>query len=423
MTATASTHRPVRYPLWAGRTTALFAIAVSALNLRSAVTSLSPLLHGIGTEFGFGAGTIGVFGMLPPACFALFGVLTPVLIRRIGLEYTAIVALLITTAGVALRGLSGNTSSLILLSIVALAGMGIAGVVIPPLVREYFPDRLALMSSVYLIALHLGALLPPLLAVPFANSIGWRLTIAVWAVVAALAAALWAITDRVRRDRPHHHVNQLEADAKPVGVLPRHAWRSPTVWNLTVLFGMTSWNVFILFTWLPTLIIDAGHTAEFGGTMVSLLIGVSMIIGVFAPTLTIRLRNPAPLVEACVLLYVIGYAGIAMAPRSATVLWVILLGAASSLFIIATTMINTHSSTPAGSAVASGFVQGIGGAIAVLGPLLFGLLHTWTGTWGASYALVGASLTILTVTGIRERRHRTLEDDISHWERYEQPQQ
>ncbi|MEU5736342.1 MULTISPECIES: MFS transporter [Streptomyces] len=131
MTATTSRVRPVRYPLWAGRTTALFAITVSALNLRSAVTSLSPLLDGIGDDFGFGAGTVGVFGMLPPACFALFGAHTPAMIRRVGLEHTAVVAMLVTATGVALRGLAGNTGSLLLLSIVALAGMGIAGVVIP----------------------------------------------------------------------------------------------------------------------------------------------------------------------------------------------------------------------------------------------------------------------------------------------------
>jgi len=49
--------------------------------------------------------------------------------------------------------------------------------------------------------------------------------------------------------------------------------------------------------------------------MVSLLIGVSMLVGVFAPTLTIRLRNPTPIVESCVVLYVIGYAALAFATR------------------------------------------------------------------------------------------------------------
>ncbi|GAA0564807.1 hypothetical protein GCM10010390_79080 [Streptomyces mordarskii] len=108
--------------------------------------------------------------------------------------------------------------------------------------REYLSDRLALMSTVYLIALHPGALL----AVPLAHSVGWRPAPAGWAVIAALSAALWIGTDRTREHRPHpHHVNRLEAEAQPVGVLPKHAWRSPTVWNLTVLFGMASLNVFV----------------------------------------------------------------------------------------------------------------------------------------------------------------------------------
>ncbi|CAN5335181.1 MFS transporter [soil metagenome] len=398
-----------RYPLWAGRAGVLLAIAVSALNLRSAVTSLSPLLHVIGSQFGFGAATIGVIGTLPPACFALFGALTPLLVRRAGLEPTAAIAMGVTTVGVILRAFVPGTAGLIALSVVALAGMGIAGVAIPPLVREYFSDRLALVSSVYLIALHLGALIPPLIAVSLADAVGWRFAIGAWGAVAATAAVLWIAPLRRRRAQPGQ---RARAESPTEEVFPRQAWRSPAVWNLTVLFGLTSGNVFLLFTWLPTLIADAGYDARFGGSMVAVLIGVSMLIGVFAPTLTIRLRNPTPLIEICAALYVAGYAGIALAPRSGMVLWVVLLGAACSLFIIAQTMINTHSRTPTGSAITSGFVQGIGGAIAVVGPILFGALHAWTDSWVAPYSFVAVTLVGIAIAGFRERHHGTFEDDI-----------
>lgn len=53
MTTTTSRVRPLRYPLWARRTTALFATTVSALNLGSVVTSLSLLLSRIGDDFGW----------------------------------------------------------------------------------------------------------------------------------------------------------------------------------------------------------------------------------------------------------------------------------------------------------------------------------------------------------------------------------
>ncbi|WP_209596835.1 CynX/NimT family MFS transporter [Jiella mangrovi] len=408
----------VRYPLLAGRSLALVAITLSALNLRSAVTSVSPLLLEIGTDLGFGLEAIGIIGMLPPACFALFGVATPYVVRRFGLEQAALIGLAVTSAGVLLRSVAGNPAEFIAFSGGALGGMGIVGVVMPPLVRQYFSDRLSLVSTIYLIALHLGALVPPLVIVPLANAVGWRYAIALWAMLAILSAAMWAMA----RQRPATKAGKsLASTGAPaaVGVLPKQVWRSPTVWNLTILFGMTSWNVFILFTWLPTLVLDAGYAASFGGAMVSLLITTSMVIGIFAPSLTIKLRNPTAIVFGCAVLYAVGYGGLALAPQTAMVAWVILLGIGSSLFIVATTMINTHSRTPLGSAVTSSFVQGIGGGIAVLGPLTFGLIHSWTGTWGASYGLVAVSLAIIGICGFRARHHGTLEDDIERYAAHE----
>ena len=56
-----------------GRLMVLVAILLFALCLRSAVTSLTPLLTQISHEIGFGSAVIGVFGMLPTAMFAVAG--------------------------------------------------------------------------------------------------------------------------------------------------------------------------------------------------------------------------------------------------------------------------------------------------------------------------------------------------------------
>ena len=60
-----------------GRALILVGVLLSAFNLRTAVTSLTPLLDVLGDTFGFGATMTGVFGMVPTAAFALFGVATP----------------------------------------------------------------------------------------------------------------------------------------------------------------------------------------------------------------------------------------------------------------------------------------------------------------------------------------------------------
>src|SRR5690606_6762325 len=155
---------------WAGRLLALLCILLSAFNLRTAVTSLTPLLDSLGQTFGFGATMTGVFGMVPTAAFAVFGVLTPRLAHRVGLERTALLSMRLAAGGLLLRSFAGGTGGLLGGSIVALAGMGIGNVVLPPLVKRYFPDRVGTVSTLYITILQLGTMLPALAAVPLAQA-------------------------------------------------------------------------------------------------------------------------------------------------------------------------------------------------------------------------------------------------------------
>ncbi len=56
----------------------------------------------------------GVLGMLPTASFALFGVATPALARRLGLERTTLLAMVMAMAGLLLRSSAGNVGTLLL---------------------------------------------------------------------------------------------------------------------------------------------------------------------------------------------------------------------------------------------------------------------------------------------------------------------
>ena len=121
---------------WTGRALVLAGILLSALNLRTAVTSLTPLLDLLGSRFGFGPAVVGLFGMLPTAAFAAFGVATPRIAHRIGLEQAALLSMGLAAAGLASRAFAGGAISLAAGCIVALAGMGMGNVVLPPLVKR-----------------------------------------------------------------------------------------------------------------------------------------------------------------------------------------------------------------------------------------------------------------------------------------------
>lgn len=397
-----------RRALIQGRILVFVAIALSALTLRVAVTAFTPLANRISHELDFSPTIVGVFGMVPTAMFAASGLLTPLFVKRIGLERTVVLAMAMAGFGMVTRALVSDVTSLLVLSAVALGGMGIGNVVIPPLVKRYFSDRLALMSSVYITMVQLGTVLPALVAVPVADAHGWRISIGLWALLGFAAILPWlqVLIDRRGRDRADRTAIPAAQGAQPRGKV----WRSPVSWGMAGMFGMTSLITYSMFTWLPSLLTDAGASPAFGGSMVGVFALVGLVSAFGAPTLCARVRNPFPIVVACAACYVVAFAGLLVAPMAAPVLWVVILGLGPSTFPMSLTLINLRTRTQAGSAALSGFTQGVGYSVACLGPLLFGALHESSGGWGLPFAMLSVAVVIVVISAWFACKPRMLED-------------
>ncbi|MFD6162791.1 CynX/NimT family MFS transporter [Nocardia sp. NPDC060256] len=395
-----------RRALTEGRLLVLAAIVMSALTLRVAVTAFSPLAERIGDDVGYGTAVVGVFGMIPTAMFAVSGLLTPVLVRRFGLERTALVAMLMAGLGQLVRVLLSGTGELLVFSALALAGMGIGNVVIPPLVKRYFADRLAVVSSLYIMMVQLGTVVPAFVAVPIADAHGWRFSLGLWSVLGFAAVLPWLGVLRDRRGREVVDTTALPADAPRTG----RVWRSPVAWGMAGMFGMTSLITYAMFTWLPKILSDAGASAGFGGSMLGLFAVVGLAAALSAPTVVTRFRNPFPVVVGCAAFFIAAFVGLLVAPMSVPILWVVLLGLGPSTFPMALTLINLRTSTPGGSAALSGFTQGVGYAVACVGPLLFGVLHSMTDGWLAPFALLSVAVLVLLAGAWLACKPRMLED-------------
>ncbi|MEA9759277.1 MFS transporter [Xanthomonas campestris pv. raphani] len=389
-----------------GRGVVLAAVLLSAFNLRTAVTSLTPLLERIAHEYDFGAPTMGALGMLPTAAFALTGVATPALLRRFGLLQTALIAMGLATIGLLVRPLLPGTGGLLLGSLVALAGMGVGNVVLPPLVKRYFGDRVGGVSTLYITVLQVGTLLPALMAVPVADAWGWRSSMMVWMLPALLALIAWALV---------HARHRRLAATGPAPVTPTpeaegRVARTALGWSMALTFGMTSLVTYSMFTWLPTLFREAGASPAFGGTMVALFSALGMVGALTMPALAVRLRNPFPIVLLCAACHLVAFAGLWWAPLAAPILWVTLLGLGPSTFPLALVLVNQRSRTAAGSAALSGFSQGMGYLVSCLGPFLFGWLHAHRGGWTSPFLFLAACIVIQLVATWVACRPQWLED-------------
>lgn len=367
----------------------VFGIVFAAFNLRPGVTGLSPLLDAMGEEIELSAIFLALIGMLPPLLYGLSGFLTPRLYARfsgLGLTLAAMVMVMI---GLGIRALVESPGLFLALSVLALLGMGIGNVVLPPLVKSYFPDKVALMSTVHVGLLQFGTFIPPLVAVPLATGAGWRGSLLVWAAFAALGAIAWIVIAIVR-PAPADEVAAAVVGGSELSRL----LRSPRAWALMTMTGLTSFNNFILFTWLPSLLTRSGFDAAFGGAMLALVTAIPLVLGFVLPTLAQRMRSAYLIVVGFCLSLAVGYLGLWLLPTAAPVLWTVLLGIGISTFPLALTLITLRARDAEAAASLSGFVQGGGYLLAATGPLIFAfLIQSFNSMWPA-FAVVLASVVV-----------------------------
>ena len=396
--------------LWAGRSLALLGILLVAANLRTAVAALSPIVTQVNADILLGAVAIGVLGMLPPVCFAVFGIFTPVFTRRWGLERVLIYSLVAILVGHILRGSSGSLAWLLIGSVITFAGLGVGNVLLPPLVKKYFPDRVGLVTSLYVTVVSFSTFVPPLVAVPVADDAGWRISLGMWAVLALVALVPW-ITMLVRH-RTSSLPSPVVEEAEPT-ILGR-IWRSSIAWAIAVVFAVSSLNADALFAWLPQLLMQsAGVSAGEAGTLLSLYAAMGIPSALIIPVLTARMKNLGLLVYVGVLVFVVGDLGLLLVPETLTWLWVALAGLGPLFFPLALVLINLRTRTHEGSVALSGFVQSVGYTLGAVGPLVFGFLREVTGQWMWPLLFLTATALAVTIAGAVIARPHMLEDDLA----------
>ena len=362
-----------------GRLLALLGILLVALNVRTAVSSLSPIVERVSADVPLDELGLGVLGMLPAVAFAIAAIAAPVLARRIGLEAGMVLACAAMVVGPLVRGFAGSYAVLVAGSALALAGMGFGNVLLPPAVKRYFPDRIGLLTSLYVTLLALSTAMAAILAEPVAASAGWRLSLGMWGVLAVVALIPWTVLVIGNRRRPGD--DGVIPDAK----LDAPVWRSGVARSLALLFVVTAFTTYAMFAWLPTLFVEhAGASAVEGGSLLALFSIIGLPIGLLVPVLATRITNVSWIIWLGAASLLAFGVGVLLAPGSLNWLWAALGGLGGILFPLCLVLINLRTRSTAGSIAVSGFVQAVGYTGGALGPLVLAVTHDLSGGWTAA---------------------------------------
>lgn len=403
---------PSSRPSARGTVLALIGIVLMAFSLRSAVAALSPLYAYVQEDFAVPAWVAGLIGTAPPVCFAVFGLVTPALERRFGLERLAAASMAVVAVALVGRALAPDAAGLLAGTAVLFAAVGVANVITPPLLKASFPDRIGTMTALYTAILAVAAFVPPLIAVPVADAAGWRFSIGLWSVFAAAALVPWVVRSRSQRGATG---SPEPDDAAPASGVLRRLLRLPLVWALIVSFAASAGSVYTAFAWLPQILVDvAGTSLAEAGVLLSVFGLVGLPLGLLVPLVVARLGRVGPVYAVAIAAGFVGIAGLVFAPSAAPLLWVVLFGMPQAMFALVLVLVQQRSRTREGTVGLSGLSQSIGYAIAATVPFLFGVLHEATGAWNLPLGLFAVLLLCAVPAGIVVARGGTVEDA---WER------
>ncbi len=295
----------------------------------------------------------------------------------------------------------------VLVSCLALGGIGVANIMMPVIVRRAFPDRVGFATGCYSMGLALGAAIAAAVTVPLTTALGgdWRLGLAAWAVPAALAAVLWLGVARWIRQRSGGSPPSVSSEGLRIT-------RSPTAWAVAILFGLQATQAYVTIGWVPQIYRDAGLSPTYAGVLLALIMVIGVPTSFLVPTIAARRRNQGGVAVALTALGLVGYLGLLLIPATLPWLWVIVLGTSQAVFPLALSLIGLRTRSAAGTVGLSSFGQSVGYLISIPGPIVVGALYGATGGWTVPLMLLMLLLVPQAVAGVLAGRHRYVEDDL-----------
>ena len=232
---------------------------------------------------------------------------------------------------------------------------------LPSLVKRDFPRRVAGLTSAYVLTMSVIAGAASAVAIPLAalSDATWRFSALCLLAVPALGALLW-LPQLSRRTRPA----SVTAHA-PHG---ERLWGSALAWQVTLFLGINSFVFYVMVSWLPAILQDAGYTAEQAGSLHGLLQLMSAGPALFLAPAVRRMKDQRAVAAGAAGASCVAMIGLIVAPGWAS-LWIVLMGLGMGAgIILGLAFVGLRARHAQQAASLSGMAQFVGYLLAASGP-------------------------------------------------------
>jgi CP family cyanate transporter-like MFS transporter len=370
----------------------IIGVVVIAFNLRPAITSVGPLLGTIRDTMGLSNWNAGLLTSLPLIAFAVLSPVAPKLGNRFTNERVMFFGFAILLIGICIRSISVIA---FLFAGTILAGCGIAfcNVLLPGLIKDKFPLKVALMTSIYSTSMGIFASAASGLSIPLAKglNLGWQISLLVWAAPVVIGMIILIYLSKKSKGD-----NQVEI--KGVSTNDNRMWRSLLAWQVALFMGFQSFLFYVTISWLPEILHDYGVSITQAGWLLSFTQFIGLPASFIVPVIAGRFKSQRGIVFVMGACAIIGYSGLLLGHSkivmmiSITLIGITLGGA----FALALAFLGMRARNAKQAAELSGMAQSLGYALAAFGPMVIGYLFDLTHDWEVPLiTLIGVTVLVV----------------------------
>nr|WP_315023684.1 MFS transporter [uncultured Aminipila sp.] len=358
-------------------------IITTAICLRAPITSVGSILYCIVEDLNLSNTIAGAITTIPLIVIAILSPCISKISEKTGINQALLLGMITMLVGIILRSFGGIFGLLLGTALIG-AGIAFGNVLIPAIIKSFFPDRIGTMTGVFTTTMSICSGVAAGISVPLAVELGWRWTFCIWAGTALLAI----ITSIIQIKRIPAVSDSYERPEVKCQTQKR-LYKIPLAWWVAVMFGGQSCVFYIMVTWLPTIVTDRGISAMSAGVIATILQLAAIPANFAAPMLAGYFKNQSRLAVSVAGLGIIGLLGILFAKSMllfaiSTGILALGLGGTFSLSLV---IFGMRTSDGIQAARLSGFAQSAGYVMAAMGPTLAGAIYDFSGNWALPITL------------------------------------
>ena len=236
-----------------------------SLILRTPITSVGAILGPLKSMLDINNTVAGFITTIPLIAFAIFSPMVAKISNKAGLEKTLLLAAIIISIGLALR-FHINTYVFFITTFIIGVGITIGNVLLPGLVKKYYPEKIGLMTGFYAVVMNVGAAIAAGISYPILSSSigGEKLSTALavngWIIIAVINIIIYAIMSK------NSNVSEVKDNHEKV-----HGYFKYTkMWTIMLSMGLQSALFYCSVSWFAEIMISKDFSPETAGLLLSI---------------------------------------------------------------------------------------------------------------------------------------------------------